>query len=41
MGNSQDKNDDFSKKANFDIHQHSQAMRNLQANYTNSGYRIN
>jgi hypothetical protein len=41
MGNTQDKNDDFSKKANFDIHQHTQAMRNLQSNYTNSGYRIN
>lgn len=40
MGNSQNSNDDFSKKGNFDIHQHAQAMRTLQGNYTESGYRM-
>ena len=37
MGN-QKSNDDFSKNPNFNIAQHNQAMRNLQANYHDSGY---
>ena len=33
MGN-QKSNDDFSKNPNFNMQQHQQAMRNLQANYS-------
>lgn len=40
MGNESSKNDDFSKNPNFNIHQHSQAMANLQANYTNTNYQF-
>ena len=40
MGN-QNSNDDFTKNPNFNINQHQAAMRNLQANYTESGYKLN
>ena len=40
MGN-QNTNDDFTRNPNFNINQHQQAMRNLQANYTESGYSLN
>ena len=39
MGNKQS-NDDFSRNPNFNINQHQQAMRNLQANYTDAGYKM-
>ena len=39
MGNKQS-NDDFSKNPNFNIQQHQQAMTQLQANYSNTDYRL-
>lgn len=39
MGN-KNSNDDFSKNPNFNINEHNQAMRHLQANYTESNYQI-
>ncbi len=41
MGNNGSKNDDFSRNPNFNIDQHNQAMRQLQANYTEHNYQMN
>lgn len=41
MGNKESQNDDFSRNPNFNMQQHQQAMRNLQANYTQSNYNVN
>lgn len=41
MGNKGSKNDDFSQNANFNMVQHAQAMRHLQANYTNANVQLN
>jgi hypothetical protein len=40
MGNGSSKNDDFSRNPNFNMNQHSQAMATLNANYTDSNYRM-
>ena len=40
MGNNSNKNDDFSKNPNFNMHQHQQNMQNLAQNYRPAAFNM-